>query len=105
MLDVIQLVLDHIAGPALPPRHGVATFGIRIAALDHESGNGAVEFDSIVVALFREGHEILDRFRSLLGEKAQNDGSDARFHNRYFFSVFHCSSNELSLSALLFFRA
>src|SRR4051812_14892048 len=56
---LVELVLELVAGPAAAgPR--------RVAALDHEVGNDAVEDQAVVEAVARELDEVLDGLRSLV---------------------------------------
>ena len=64
MRPVIELCLDLVARiPRAPTVFGFGVFGERIAALDHESFNDAMERRAVVKTLLRERLKILNRLR------------------------------------------
>src|SRR5437764_10532886 len=73
-LVVVDLVLEWVAGPARP-RAG------RVAALDHEVRDHAVEDDAVVEAVAREALEVLDGLRRVLGEELDLDRAVVRMEN------------------------
>jgi hypothetical protein len=58
----LQFVAKRYPGP---PRPGAG----RVAALDHEPFDHAVEDHPVVEALARQEHEVVDRVRGLVGEQ------------------------------------
>ena len=65
-LVVVDLVLERVAGPAGP---GAG----RVAALDHEVADDAVEDHPVIEALAGEVGEVRDRLRRVLVEEGQLD--------------------------------
>ena len=68
-----DLVGDLVAGAALAVVARVAILRERIAGLDHEAGNHAVEEDPLVELLVRELHEVRDRLRRDVGAQRDAD--------------------------------
>ena len=63
-----ELTLDAVAGAA----HAGA---FRVAALDHEARDDAVEDGAVIKALLNEGNKVVDRVRRNLGVKLRLDGT------------------------------
>ena len=63
-----ELTLDAVAGAA----HAGA---FRVAALDHEARDDAVEDGAVIKALLNEGNKVVDRVRRNLGVKLRLDGA------------------------------
>src|SRR5688572_22244845 len=64
---VVELGLDLVAGvPGAVHGAVLVVLGVRVAALDHETGDHAVEGGLVVEALLREVQEVLDVARSLV---------------------------------------
>lgn len=74
----MELVVKLITGAA-------ATGAGRVAALDHEVGDDAVENETVVKAVVRQIFEVGDGARSLVGEEFDFDRSAFRFDRRDFF--------------------
>src|SRR5581483_5860545 len=54
----------------------------RVAALDHEVGDDAVEDDAVVEAVARELREVLDRLRRVVGIELDADRAVVRMQRR-----------------------
>ena len=65
-LVVVELVLERVARAA-------GAGARRVAALDHEVGDDAVEDDAVVEAVARELREVLDRLRRVVVEELDRD--------------------------------
>ena len=69
----IELGVDVLARTARAPCRRRAGDGVRIAALDHEPGNHAVELRAVVEALLGKVDEVLHMVRGDVGKETDVD--------------------------------
>ncbi len=84
MGNIVELGLDRIAGATHSMAGFIRALGVRVAALNHETGNDSVESSAIVKLFVRQVFEILDMARSFIHHKSDLDGPLGGFNDRHF---------------------
>ena len=81
MRGVVELLRDTVARAAGSVDASIIRFGIGISALDHESGDHAVELCAVVKASSSQLLEVLDVLWSLVREELDDDFAVIRLHD------------------------
>src|SRR5258708_20958808 len=69
VVDAVELLPPTLARRARTPARGVARYGVRVAALDHEAGEYAGELGAVVEALLGQVDEVVHVFGRHVGKK------------------------------------
>lgn len=76
----VYFVAESVSRSALTVIRPVVVFGVRIASLDDETLNDAMESNAVVEIVMRELEEVLDGFRGVVTVKLYCDSALAGVH-------------------------